>query len=113
MTQRIALGICAAGLVACASTTPVGPSATVAFVIDAPLCSSVIPVQFSIDGHLVGVDTFRVAVLSPHTSSRTFAVPPGEHTLNAQTMAGYLWPGKTVTLSAGQALVDSLPFYCS
>lgn len=112
-TSRLVWIAAMAGIVACASATGVATPATVTFVLDAPLCSSVIPVQFSIDGHLVGVDTFRVAVASPHTSSRPFTAPAGAHTLTAQTVAGYVWPAKGVTLAAGQAVTDSLPFYCS
>jgi hypothetical protein len=112
-TTRLVWVVAAAGVVACASATDVATPATVTFVIDAPLCSSVIPVQFSIDGHVVGIDTFRVALANPHTSSREFTTPAGSHTLSAQTVAGYVWPAKDVTLGAGQAVTDSLPFYCS
>jgi hypothetical protein len=105
--------VCVLLLAACNGADVAAPSATVHFVLDAPLCSSIIPVQFSIDGLEVGVDTFRVDIPSPHTTSRAFAVSLGAHTLSARTGAGYAWPDKAVSLAAGQAFADSLSFYCS
>lgn len=100
-------------VVACGGESAVAPSASVRFVIDAPLCSSILPVQFSIDNVLVGTDTFRVAVTSVHLTSRAFTVAPGAHTLGARVPAGYTWTDKTVMFAVGDALSDSLPFYCS
>lgn len=98
---------------ACSDALTVAPSASVRFVIDAPLCSSIIPVQLSIDNVLVGADTFRVAVTSVHLTTRAFLVAPGAHTLGARVPGGYTWSDRTVMFAAGDALSDSLPFYCS
>ena len=85
---------------------PSGQSGTVQFVLIAPLCSSVIPVQFSIDGVPVGTDTFRVAVPGVHTTSRGFATPAGEVSLGAQVTGGYVWPATAGTVGAGQTVTD-------
>ena len=116
LTLRHALG--AIALSACGSTAVVGPSATVDFVAVAPLCSSVLPVEFTIDGRVAGTDTFRIALPNPHTRSRDFAVSPGSHVLGARVVdggfgSGYVWPDTTVTAMAAAAFADSLPFYCS
>lgn len=103
-----------AAVCACSSTDVGAPSATVIFVLDAPLCSSIIPVQFTIDSLQVGTDTFKVDVAGgPHTTSHSFAVAPGHHTLSARIDRGFVWPDKSVTLAAGQAFADTLPTYCS
>jgi hypothetical protein len=112
----VAGAVGSAALVACGpfidETPP--PSAAVFFAIDAPLCSSIIPVQLSIDHAVVAIDTFIVNVASPaHTQSRAFSVTPGTHLLSARTVAGYVWRDMQVTLSPGSAMTDSLPFYCS
>ena len=86
------------------------------FSLDAPLCSSVIPVEFFIDRAPAGSDTFRVGVAGEHTMSRGFATGAGTHTLGAQASIGtgyYLWPDTTVSLPAGARYTRSLPFYCS
>ena len=102
-----------AAFVAC-RVNPTGPDPTVSFMIDAPLCSSRIPVELSIDGALVGTDTFVVNLGTEHLRSRAFATSAGQHTLSARvTFNGYTWPEKKVTIGAGQAVVDTLPFYCS
>ena len=112
-----ALGVI--GLCACENPAASPASATVYFVAVAPLCSSVIPVAFSLDGQPLGTDTFRIALPNPHTISRSFAVTPGQHTLGAHVptganfAGGYVWPDQTVTSVAGAAVADSLPFYCS
>jgi hypothetical protein len=100
-------------LVACRGAEPVAPRATVYFVLDAPLCSSIIPVQFSVDSLLVGSDTFRVDVSQEHTTSRGFMTSVGQHTLGARVVNGYVWPDKIVTLAAGEVYAYPLPFYCS
>jgi hypothetical protein len=98
-------------LFACATEESV--AATVYFAIDAPLCSSTIPVQFFIDSTMVGTDTFVVSLSPEHTRSRGFAITPGPHALGAQVVAGYVWPDTVVNLAAGEIFTDSLPFYCS
>jgi hypothetical protein len=107
------IGIALVTLVGCRGTTPVAPRPTVQFAIDAPLCSSRIPVQFSIDGFTVGSDTFRVNLSPEHTTSRVFATTVGQHALAAHVVNGYMWPDRIVTLAAGDAYTDTLPFYCS
>ena len=99
------------GLTACSIVDP-APGVTVDFLIDAPLCSSRIPVEFAIDGAVVGTDTFLVHLTPSHTRSRVFAASAGRHTLHAATNL-YAWPDKTVTLSDGESVTDTLPFYCS
>ena len=114
----IFLGLITVG--ACKLTAPSAPKATVRFMIDAPLCSSIIPVQFSIDRVLVGTDTFFVDVAPrEHLTSRDFAVSVGQHVLGARLSlrgsfdSGKEFPDKTVNLAAGATVTDSLPFYCS
>ena len=99
--------------IACSRSGVAAPSGTVQFVLVAPLCSSIIPVQFSIDGVKVGTDTFRVAVPGVHATSRGFPAPAGEHMIGAQVTGVYVWPVTTVTVGAGQTVADSLAFYCS
>jgi hypothetical protein len=97
-----------------ACTDPVSPTtATIYFEIDAPLCSSILPMEFQIDNALVGVDTFRVNLYPNRMKSRAFTVTPGAHTLAARVANGYVWPDSTVNLDAGVVFTDSLPFYCS
>ena len=107
----MALGVGIVG--ACHATDAVAPQTTVHFVIDAPLCSSILPVQFFIDSLQVGTDTFVVGIIPEHTISRGFTTSPGRHTLSALVVAGYVWPDTIVTLPAGEVFIDSLPFYCS
>lgn len=87
--------------------------ATVIYQLDAPLCSSQLPVEFSIDSALVGSDTFRVNLSPNHTQSRPFAVSAGRRRLGARVVNGYIWPDTVVQLVGGQVFTDSLPFYCS
>jgi hypothetical protein len=101
----------AGALAGCAIVDP-APGGTVDFLIDAPLCSSRIPVQFSIDSTIVGTDTFFVHLAPEHIRSRLFGAAPGRHTLHAATNL-YAWPDKTVTIADGQSVTDTLPFYCS
>jgi hypothetical protein len=104
-----------AGLISSAACTLVDPApgATVDFLIDAPLCSSRIPVEFAIDGTIVGTDTFLVHLGTvEHTRSRAFTASSGQHTLHAATGL-YAWPDKTLTFVGGQSVTDTLPFYCS
>lgn len=97
----------------CEGGEAAAPQAGVRFVIDAPLCSSVIPVDFFLDGAALGRDTFRVQLLPEHLVSRRFDVPPGSHTVGAQVPGGFVWPDTLVTLPAGAVFEDTLPFYCS
>lgn len=114
--RRLGLGITFAALAACEATGPnprVGFTlAPVYFQLDAPLCSSVLPVQFSIDNVLVGTDTFRVNLANPHTLSRGFATPLGARVLSARVIGGYVWTDTTVMLT-GSGVTRMLPFYCS
>ena len=97
---------------ACTEEDP-APDAVVYFVLDAPLCSSVIPVQFFIDSVQVGTDTFRVNLAPNHTVSSGFATNGGPHILGARGVNGDIWPDTAVTIRAGKVFHDSLPFYCS
>ena len=106
-------------VIACRSTDAVQPQATLFFSLDAPLCSSVLPVRFFVDSLQVGTDTFRVNFAPNRTISRSFALAPGTHVVGAQVGLGggyYPWPDTPdtlVTLRAGTTLVRVLPFYCS
>jgi hypothetical protein len=112
-TLRALIGFIGFMLVAaCRNAESVAEPATVYFYIDAPLCSSVIPVQFLVDSALVGSDTFRVHLGGEHLTSRGFTTRAGAHRLSART-GFYTWPEKRVTLGPGEAFTDSLPFYCS
>jgi hypothetical protein len=101
-----------AALVSCGAD-PVAPTATVYYAIDAPLCSSRIPVVFAIDSVQVGTDTFVVHLTPEHTRSRGFGTSVGRHTVSARVAGGLVWPDRVVTLGAGEVFTDSLPFYCS
>jgi hypothetical protein len=106
------LGVCAGVLPAC-KDDPLAPGATVVFVLDAPLCSSSLPVEFLIDSALVGSDTFRVHLPPDDTISPTFRVRTGSHILGARAVNGYVWPDTAVTMAPGEAFTLRLPFYCS
>ncbi len=100
----------------CRDAGPEAPRATVYFSLDAPLCSSVIPVAFFIDHTLAGTDTFRVNVAGEHTTSRGFATGAGTHTVGARASIGtgsYVWPDTAVSLAAEATYTRSLPLYCS
>jgi hypothetical protein len=112
--QRSLLASGMLALIACHGGNPAAPAAAVTFELDAPLCSSVIPVELSIDGALVATDTFRVHLGNAHTVTRAFSVSAGSHLLGARTVGGwYVWPDTSVTLGAGQSFTRSLGFYCS
>ena len=118
MTARTTvIGLVAVALtvtVACSKGTEPPPPATVYFELDAPLCSSQIPVMLFIDGALVGKDTFRVHLAPDHTKTRGFRTPAGTHELRAQMdPSGSPWPAATVDLEAGEAFTQTLPLYCS
>jgi hypothetical protein len=99
-------------VVACSADT-VMPQATVHFVLVAPLCSSRVAVQFSIDSVQVGTDTFVVNLTPAHTTSAGFGTSGGVHTLGARVVNGYVWPDRSVTVTSGESFLDSLPYYCS
>lgn len=98
-------------LAACTVVDP-APGATVDFLIDAPFCSSRIPMEFSIDGTIVGTDTFFVHLAPEHIRSRAFTTSQGQHTLHVRGGL-FMWPDKTVSLTNGQSVTDTLPLYCS
>ena len=83
-SARLAAAAMIAGLAACTTIIDPVPSATVDFLIDAPLCSSRIPMEFMIDSTIVGTDTFLVHLGTEHMRSRTFMTSPGPHTLYAR-----------------------------
>ena len=105
--------LAAVGVVACQHTATTEPAARVHFVIVPQACSSVLPVEFSIDGQLVGTDTFRVDVVNPRTTSRDFDTSPGSHVVGARVTGGFVWPNQTLSMAAGAVVADSLPFSCS
>ena len=74
-------------------------------------------VELSIDRSVVAVDTFRVNFATPHGTSKAFTVSPGTHVLGARVLGSsfgsIVFPEKSVSLTPGQALIDSLPIYCS
>lgn len=105
--------IAGAALAAACGSDPISPNATVRFVLDAPFCSSRLPVQFFIDAQLVATDTFAVNFGPAHTVSALFSTKSGVHSIGARVVNGFIWPDKTITLTPGQAFNDTLPFYCS
>jgi hypothetical protein len=108
----LALGAVILG--ACKATEPAAQKpATVRFVLDAPLCSSSLPVQFFIDSVMVGADVFRVHLAPDHTVSSDFGTTAGRHVLDARVVGGYVWPSTVVALAPGGVFADTLPFYCS
>lgn len=100
------------GLAACDKLSA-PETATLYYVLDAPLCSSQLPVQFRVDNVLVGTDTFRVNLAPNHTKSDAFVIPAGTHTVSARVVGGLVWPDTLVDMSAGAVIQDTLPFYCS
>ncbi len=68
--------------------------------------------RFSIDGVVVGVDTFRVNLAPSHLDSRTFPTTAGQHVPGAYAFTG-VWPDSTVIVQSGAVTVDTLGFYCS
>ena len=112
---RTCLRVSCAATIVCACSEPTAPQAQVRFLLDAPLCSSSLPVQFFIDGVMVGTDTFRVHLAPDHTTSPAFPVSPGLHILGARTTGAfiYTWPDTRVTATPGAVATDTLPFYCS
>jgi hypothetical protein len=106
------LALSCAPLAACRDSSAPDTTA-VDFVLVAPLCSSVLPVELFVDGRVVVTDTFRVAVSNPHTVSRSFPVSPGRHVLDAHVIGGYVWPTDTTSVLSGSIATDTLQFYCS
>ena len=117
MMRRVAWAFGVALLAACASSSsPTQRSASVRYVAVSTTCSSVIPVAFSIDGQLVGTDTFRIdAGPSVHVVSSDFMTTAGHHVVGAHVTSNtsFAWPDASVDLAAGAVFVDSLSFYCS
>lgn len=107
------LGFASLALAVCDGTEPVAPQATVRYLIDAPLCSSILPVEFFLDGVRVGTDTFVVGIFPEHLLSRDFETTSGQHVLGASVVGGFVWPDTVVTLAASVVFLDTLPFYCS
>lgn len=89
------------------------PSTTVVFVLDAPLCSSSLPVEFLIDGTVAGSDTFRIHLPPDDTISPVLRTSAGAHVLGARVIGGFVWPDTTVTIAPGESVTRTLPFYCS
>lgn len=112
---RTWLTLSCSAIVVCACSESTALQAQVQFLLDAPLCSSALPVQFFIDGVMVGTDTFRVHLAPDHTTSRVFPVSSGLHILGAKTTGAfvYTWPDTRVTAVPGAVATDTLPFYCS
>ena len=106
-------------LAACNGTDGTELPATVQFSLDAPLCGTVLPADFFVDGQFVGADTFRVNLTPSRTLSRGFLIAPGRHALGARVSfrgASYPWPDTpdtVVTLTPGMVFTRVLPFYCS
>ena len=92
-------------------TPPIQPT-TVQFVLEAPLCSSVLPVQLSIDKVIVAVDTF-VTYGPPRIESDVFPVTVGPHSISARVVNGFVWPETLITLQQSEQYRHPLPFYCS
>ena len=114
-TARVASFAGVFALAACNGDDPSVPPVSVRFVIDAPFCGLTFPVAFSIDGAVVGTDTFRVHLPPNHVESKVFSVAPGAHILGATTFGGftYAWRDTTINAKPGASVVDSLGFYCS
>jgi hypothetical protein len=113
-TMRGALLLLGTALVpGCTSGDEPNDEAAIRFQLDAPLCSSQLPVEFRIDGTLVGTDTFRVHLAPDHILSRAYPVSPGEHLLAAAIPGGFVWPDTVVDVRPGHTFTRSLPFYCS
>jgi hypothetical protein len=92
---------------------PVFLNPTVVFTLDAPLCSSILPVQLLIDHVQVAVDTFTPNLGTRHITTRPFPTTQGQHVLGARVINGYVWSDTTVTLQNEQTFTRTLPFYCS
>src|SRR5471032_34233 len=70
------------------TTLPALAPPAVYFVLNAPLCSSRIPMQFSIDGTVVGIDTFVVNLTPSHTTSHAYVTTAGTHVLSGVGVNG-------------------------
>ena len=110
--RRTAIGILIAALIACADPLP---PPKVDFLIDAPLCSSTIPVSLWVDGLQVGVDTFVVHYGPPHERTRAFETSVGTHKLAVKHYPNgvLIQEDSTVALKAGQIYTFTVGFYCS
>jgi hypothetical protein len=90
------------------------PQPTVDFLIDAPLCSMVLPVSFTIDGTQVGVDTFEVYGPA-NDRSRRFETTAGSHQLAVRFFprGDLIQEDSIITLAPGGAYTFRFGFYCS
>jgi hypothetical protein len=112
--RLLSLTILLAAIAACGAQRLTVPGPSVSFTLNAPLCSSIVPIQLSIDSTLVATDTFVVHIAGrEHTTSRAFPTTVGRHTLSARIVGGFVWPDTIVTLAPGGSFTDSLPMYCS
>jgi hypothetical protein len=109
---RFLVGIGTIVLAGCNSeTTTAHASVRCEFV--APYCSGPFPVQLLVDNAQLGVDTFVVNHQPNHTTSKTFQVASGAHTISAHVTGGFVFPDRSVTLAPDSVFVDSLSYYCS
>ncbi len=106
------LAVVAFALASC-QDDPQAPGTSVVFVLDAPLCSSSLPVEFLIDSAVAGSETFRIHLPPDDTISPVFRTSAGAHLLGARVIGGYIWPDTTVTIAPGESVTRLLPFYCS
>ena len=90
----------------------IAAQASVSFFLHAPLCSAMVPLQYSIDNAIVGVDTLVVGIAGvDHATSRAFVTTPGIRALGAGGISGsppFAFASKSVTLAAGAAYTDTL-----
>ena len=113
MKSSLIIALACVTLASCTNEPDHSSTATVYFVLDAPLCSSQLAMQFQVDGATIGTDTFRVHLTPDHTTSHAFAVDTGTRTIGARVVGGYVWPDSVVHLDAAAVFRDTLPFYCS
>jgi len=73
-----------------------------------------LPVEFLVDGSVIGRDTFHIFGPSP-VMSPTFSIAAGPHALGARTLPPYTfaWPDTSITVTNGETITRTLPFYCS
>ena len=115
LRPMVSIAACAvATVVALGCSNSAAPQASVRFAMDAPFCSSIFRLNYMIDGQVIAIDTLSVNAGMKYPSlSRAFSTAAGTHTLSATLDWGYAFPSRMITLSAGQTVTDSLPFYCS
>lgn len=125
--MRFALSALASAtlVIAEACYLPVGvplPLGTVRFQLDAPLCSSVLPLRFLVDGRVVSSDTFVVGFGDrPLRTTHDVQMTATAHDLSVQLFRPVLndygavdgLATQHVNVPAGGLVVDTLHFYCS